>query len=259
MSIEKQIIDKYVIIVKNLFEKIEQSISLKEFDYPFSSIYVSINSMHRVYEYVLTRTKSIEKAYYYAQKTYYYYLEYMEQISQSALFLNLNHKDAILFVYKKTIFWFEEGDNHVAGSPDAMSNIMTMNDAVLEIDNDTLKPLFLKMSRTINVLADWGEQIEFHQRVSVVNTYLERFLYSTRDIDLALSFIELMQQKCAAHYTPLIINEILNYIEGPLYIVVAPDATTDLIIKKCYIDETNFINKMKEISAHDYVKWLFTQ
>jgi hypothetical protein len=42
---------------------------------------------------------------YHAQKAYYFYVEYIEQISDDNItFLQLSSRDAILFAYKKTIF-----------------------------------------------------------------------------------------------------------------------------------------------------------
>jgi uncharacterized protein YutE (UPF0331/DUF86 family) len=44
-------------------------------------------------------------AFYHSQKAYYFYIEFIEQISdENITFLQLSSRDAILFVYKKTIF-----------------------------------------------------------------------------------------------------------------------------------------------------------
>ena len=50
-------------------------------------------------------TKNLELSFYHTQKAYYIYIEFIEQISDdNVTFLQLSSKDAILFVYKKTIF-----------------------------------------------------------------------------------------------------------------------------------------------------------
>lgn len=50
-------------------------------------------------------TKNLELTFYHSQKAYYFYIEYIEQISDdNVTFLQLSSRDAILFVYKKTIF-----------------------------------------------------------------------------------------------------------------------------------------------------------
>ena len=50
-------------------------------------------------------TKNLELTCYHSQKAYYFYIEYIEQISDDNItFLQLSSRDATLFVYKKTIF-----------------------------------------------------------------------------------------------------------------------------------------------------------
>lgn len=48
-------------------------------------------------------TGDSEGAFYNSQKAYIFYLEYLEQIEQTNMSHDLNHSDAILFVYNKTI------------------------------------------------------------------------------------------------------------------------------------------------------------
>ena len=53
----------------------------------------------------MSETGYLELSFYHTQKAYYFYIEYIEQISDDNItFLQLTSRDAILFVYKKTIF-----------------------------------------------------------------------------------------------------------------------------------------------------------
>jgi lipopolysaccharide export LptBFGC system permease protein LptF len=50
-------------------------------------------------------TKNLDLAFYHSQKAYYFYIEFIEQISDdNVTFLQLSSKDATTFVYKKTIY-----------------------------------------------------------------------------------------------------------------------------------------------------------
>ena len=50
-------------------------------------------------------TKNIDLVSYHVQKAYYYYIEFISQINKEQhSFLQFNIKDAIMFIYKKTIF-----------------------------------------------------------------------------------------------------------------------------------------------------------
>lgn len=58
-----------------------------------------------VFNLILLYTKNLNIAYVYAQKALYYYIEFIEEVftSQEDL-INLNSIDAVIFVYKRTIF-----------------------------------------------------------------------------------------------------------------------------------------------------------
>lgn len=64
-----------------------------------------VSCMSIVFCTVLSATKNLDAAVYYAKKAYLYYAEFISQISQdSNSFLKLTPTDAVLFSYKKTIF-----------------------------------------------------------------------------------------------------------------------------------------------------------
>ena len=58
-----------------------------------------------VFSIILYYTKNIDLTYFQCQKSFYYYVEFIGQISEEQhSFLQLNSKDAITYVYKKTVF-----------------------------------------------------------------------------------------------------------------------------------------------------------
>jgi hypothetical protein len=58
-----------------------------------------------VFKYVLLYTQNLEAAFHHAQKSIYYYLEFIAQVAeQRNAFLQLSSRDAITYVYKKTIY-----------------------------------------------------------------------------------------------------------------------------------------------------------
>jgi len=98
-----QIIHSFVFALKEFFQQAETTNCLKTGGYPAKELSTGIRAIHRVFEFVFLKTGSPSKAFQYAQKAGYYYLEYIEQVSASSVDLGLNLYDAILFVYKKTI------------------------------------------------------------------------------------------------------------------------------------------------------------
>ena len=64
-----------------------------------------ISTITHVFKFLLIYTKNLEMVYFNCQKSYIYYVEFIGQIGDdNHSFLQLNSKDAALFVYKKTIF-----------------------------------------------------------------------------------------------------------------------------------------------------------
>ena len=65
-----------------------------------------------VFKYVLLYTQNLEAAFHHAQKSIYYYLEFISQVAeQRNAFLQLSSRDAITYVYKKTIYLINNLDS----------------------------------------------------------------------------------------------------------------------------------------------------
>jgi len=69
-------------------------------------IYVKgLESIYNIFNYLLYNTKNIHLVKEHCQKVIYFYIEFINQImDDSNVFLNLTISDAVLFIYKKTIF-----------------------------------------------------------------------------------------------------------------------------------------------------------
>ena len=64
-----------------------------------------LETITNVYNFLLLYTKNVDVAYFHCQKSFYFYVEFIGQISEDEnMFLQLSSRDAALYVYKKTIF-----------------------------------------------------------------------------------------------------------------------------------------------------------
>ena len=96
--------------------------------------YVVINGIRtltHVFRMLLLYTRNLDATWYHCQKAAYYYVEFMGQIGADANgFLQLNAKDAALFVYKKSIFEINSEKRKEFGSmvghDDLLDNIDTL-------------------------------------------------------------------------------------------------------------------------------------
>lgn len=64
-----------------------------------------LDTITHVFVMILFYTKNLELTYYHSQKSFYFYVEFIEQILDvQHTFLHLSSRDASIFVYKKTIY-----------------------------------------------------------------------------------------------------------------------------------------------------------
>lgn len=63
-----------------------------------------LNALMIIYMNILNRTNNLELAYYHCEKSIYYYNEFFSQITNKNNFINVSCNDAIIFLYKKTIY-----------------------------------------------------------------------------------------------------------------------------------------------------------
>lgn len=100
-----EIMEKYVslIIEYTTFIRDKTNILYKK-HYPYI-LARGLDTITHVFIMILFYTKNIELTYYHSQKSFYYYVEFIEQILDvQHTFLHLSSRDASIFVYKKTIY-----------------------------------------------------------------------------------------------------------------------------------------------------------
>ena len=77
-----------------------------------------IETISSVFKILLLYTKNLPLTIFHCQKSFYYYIEFIGQIGDSNhQFLQLNSKDATLFVFKKTVFEINSDHRKIFSSP----------------------------------------------------------------------------------------------------------------------------------------------
>lgn len=96
------ILSKYILLLMDYIRLILDKSKNKTY---FKFVIIrGLNTMTNVFNTILYFTKNVELAFSYSQKSFYLYIEFVKQISHDEnTFLQLNTKDAIMYVYKKTI------------------------------------------------------------------------------------------------------------------------------------------------------------
>ena len=100
-----EIIEKYSELVIEYFKFIMENIKIKNITLSKFIIIRGLDTITNVFLNILYFTKNIDLTYFHSQKSYYFYVEFVGQISDDEkTFLQLTSKDATTYVYKKTIF-----------------------------------------------------------------------------------------------------------------------------------------------------------
>jgi len=100
-----ELMNKYSDLIVNYFHYIHKNISSKNQVLNKFIITRGLDTITHVFLYLLYYTNNSTLALYYCEKASYFYVEFVTQIStDETSFLQLSSRDAVSYVYKKTIF-----------------------------------------------------------------------------------------------------------------------------------------------------------
>ena len=87
------------------FKFIIENIKFKKSNFSRFIITRGLDTIINVFNHILFYTKNLDVTYFHCQKAFYFYVEFIGQISEDEkMFLQLSSRDATTYVYKKTIF-----------------------------------------------------------------------------------------------------------------------------------------------------------
>ena len=103
------IIKKYIFLIKEYLILCGEAIFMKNEGYYKYILKKGINTLEHIFMMLLLYTRNLELTCHHCQKSAYYYIEFIGQIGDdNHTCLQLNSKDACLFIYKKTIFEIDQ-------------------------------------------------------------------------------------------------------------------------------------------------------
>ena len=99
------VVNKYSELVVEYLKFIYENIKVQNLTYSKFIVIRGLETITNVFSIILYYTKNIDITYFQCQKSFYYYIEFIGQITEEQhTFLQLNSRDAITYVYKKTFF-----------------------------------------------------------------------------------------------------------------------------------------------------------
>ncbi len=104
-SLNNEITNEFCKIINEYLFHINDNILIQNIQYYIFIIIRGLNMLKHIFNMLLLYTKNLKLTVHHCKKAYLFYVEFIGQIgNDNHSYLQLNSKDAMLFVYKKTIF-----------------------------------------------------------------------------------------------------------------------------------------------------------
>ena len=188
----KEAISLYIILVVEYCNIIKDKIKYKKCDY--FVIIRGLDTLTYVFKIIMLYTKNLEYVCCYTQKAFYYYIEFITQTSEmERLFLQMTSRDAVIYVYKKTICEINKNfmNPNITSSATTIEKINIINEHLNLYKIITIK--FLKGDYPISTLEAFFE----HIKNSIIVDDIKSFNYNIDSlfdtIDDFHTFIDLLK------------------------------------------------------------------
>ena len=237
----QDILAKISIIIIEYMRLISEKINIKNKHYYIFIFERGIETLIHVFSMIFYYTKNLDLTFYHSQKAYYFYIEFIEQISDDNItFLQLSSKDAVMFVYKKTIF---ELNNERKKTMPLLTtdekSIVSYTDVHIQIYKKFVSYIlnhseFIYENKLeyINLCCD-----KMQKCISILNKYKIKHNY----IECIYLFTNLLTQRVDVNSVSLFFDLIEDFIKR----------IKELTIKKKITNEKIIINKIHDCSIND--------
>jgi hypothetical protein len=216
-----------------------------------------VETIMHCFKFLLMYTKNLELTIYQCKKALYYYIEFIGQISDVSLhhsYLQLNSKDATLFVYKKTIYDINNiyRKNFIQSNNDkqflnSISNIIVLFNATLF---HLLQKERLEYSKKESII-----HFAINRAISITDKLFTKNNYFLTDIktELCLFVFRIFQTYDIdtikySNICEIFIKKLRKYSENEI-----PDVKI-LLKEKLYNNVS--ISNLEEMSALRYINWI---
>ena len=249
----KQFTKLFIELINEFLIHLSDKILLQNQGKYFFVIQRGIETITHIFDTLLLYTKNIELTIFHCKRAYIYYVEFIGQIGDDKnSYLQLNSKDATLFVYKKTIFEINnEYRKSYTISPD---DIMIMD--IMRKLNTLYKKILLHIILT--------DQLSINNKETVIpfatktaSKIVEKLLNFNTDLtnilvkaDVCYHFINILEHK------NLDSIKYANIIECFVKKLKKIDITETQLNEKIY--SNNFNNILNNFSPYKFIVWLYS-
>lgn len=234
------VMNKYAELIIEYLKFIYENIKIQNLVYSKFIVIRGLETITNVFSIILYYTKNLDLTYFQCQKSFYYYVEFIDQISEDQhTFLQLNSRDAINYVYKKTIF---EINNEFKKN---MLNLTKENEEKFDLINMYIKIYKILLLKIINV----------ETKTNSINTNnFEKCCNKLNNIKLHIENLHLLEKLVIILDSK--INDIEKFFEIFLLYLKKINKKTEMIkksIDKTYLDDFELY---VEETPEKFIQWL---
>jgi hypothetical protein len=245
------IVHKYNLLLIEYLSFIVENISGKNMEYNKFIIERGIETITHVFTILLHYSRNVDMAYYHGQKSFYFYVEFIGQISDDQhTFLNLSSRDASMFVYKKTIF---EITNEVRKNQREISKETLEKLEILNVNICIFKNIIYFTLQEMNFLEKSVFIANLIKHIESACNKLLKYKFTIQEYNIIENFIRSMNKKISTSKYYEIIDMFMQK-----YSKIKPESLnkiTELKITEKFIDVTCDA-KLNE-SSEKFIKWIF--
>ena len=198
------------------FKFITENIKLKKSNFSRFIITRGLSTIINVFNYILLYTKNLDVTYFHCQKAFYFYVEFVGQISEDEkIFLQLTSRDATTYVYKKTIF---EINNELRKNNEDISDYTRLKLNIINSYLELYEKILLKLiNEDFTNLEKLNSIQNIYKKLNILNNksnikilldIIGRLYYQIDNVEYFLNVCVLLSKKISKHQEQL--NGCLN-------------------------------------------------
>lgn len=248
-KIDISISENYINIVSEYFESISNYVNLNLVDNHSLFLSNGLNIIKNIFEYTLITKKNLVTVDLYSHRAFYYYLEYVKQIQEAEMHLDIDYTKTSVFVYERIVGEINNDDTN------SIANILSLNDENNNLMNIDIKDLINQINIFIHNLFNLNSR----QRIDGCNEKIKRNINIIKkyykSANLINKYVNLLKEK-------IDMSDEDNYkvILNTCLMLASSRRKTDdnlvNLIKKFYINEDTLTDNYKKLNTKDFVYWL---
>ena len=225
----------------------------------FNYVYLKgIETISSVFKILLLYTKNLALTIFHCQKSFYYYIEFIGQIGDSNhQFLQLNSKDATLFVFKKTVFEINSDHRKIFSSPiDNELEQFNFVEQIIRYCNSIIKyaldrnDIVDKKIREQLMKDNCNDILKICNKATVHIDNNNKSIKNSQKVLILNNFIDVISTKSCT------VKKLLEVIES-LHKKISKNTTNvENIIKNMY--NSKLIHNLENMSNVKFVNWLIS-